>query len=350
MEDLKKLRDSLDQLDTKIISLLIERMETARHIGAIKRKQNLNIQDKSREQEVISHVEHTVEHPIYKEMISIIYTKMMEESRIVQKFFQENICPYKKIGILGCGLIGGSICKGLKAKDPQIHIGTFSNNYSDAQLALKEGWIDQDYSNMKNLVRESELIVLASPISTIISLAKQIKEAYDYDHPLVILDIASVKKEIVSQFESLSGQGIEFVGTHPMAGKETQGFANSQATLFAGYPWVVVPHKKNSPQVLASVEHWIRYLGAEVIRLNAEEHDRKAALISHLPGIISKALWDFAIKIDEASCQIAGPGFKSMTRLAHSNPAMRNEIYQQNHKNIQEIGLLWIDHLKNCFN
>ncbi len=346
MDDLKELRRDLDLVDQKIISSLIERMELVRQIGNWKRENHLKIQDASREREVISNVEHSVEHPIFKEMISNLYTKMMEESRVVQRYFQEIECPFQRVGILGCGLIGGSIIKGLKAKNPNISIGTVRSNAEDAQLALKEGWLDCDYPTLKELVHHSDLIVLASPISTIIPLAKKIKDITSPGQRLIIIDIASIKGEIVPVFEELSEDRIEFLSTHPMAGKETRGFSNSQATLFAGYPWIVVPHRKNSPEVIAAVEQWIRFLGGEVTQLSAEEHDRKTALISHLPGMISKALLEFVSKKDESSLNISGPGFKSMTRLARSNPVMREEIMKSNRKNMEELKEEWISFLK----
>jgi prephenate dehydrogenase len=123
-----------------------------------------------------------------------------------------------------------------------------------------------------------------------------------------------------------------------MAGTEKSGFDASEPDLFKGAPWIVVPHKKNK----ADLDAWIRLFGAKPILMNAADHDRKTALISHLPALISKALLDFVQKMDPECLQIAGPGFRSMTRLAKGNPELMKEISSFNKKNLETFWKEWI--------
>lgn len=182
---------------------------------------------------------------------------------------------------------------------------------------------------LKALANEVDLLIIASPLSTIIPIAKKIKT----DHPLLVIDVGSVKGSIVKEFEKLTKDSIEFLSTHPMAGTEKTGFDASSPDLFQDAPWIITPHKKNK----AKIETFIRELGAKPIRMSAKEHDEKAALISHLPIILSKALWDFVQKKDPKSIQIAGPSFKSMTRPAHGNEKLHNDILKFNKTQINSL-------------
>jgi len=346
MEQLKKLRDRIDWLDVQIASLLNERMRAADQIGKIKRLNHQEVADQSREKSVLSQVETVVQHPILKMNISNIYKEIMQESRIAQQFFQHLSQPYRRVGIVGLGLMGGSICKAIKTKDPSIEIGTLVQASEDVSPAREGGWIDREHATIEELLENSELIILASPISSIIPLAEKIKEKSGNVDKLVVIDIAGVKEEIVKAYERLSCGRVEFISTHPMAGKEKSGFANSQATLFVNRTWVVVPHGNNTAGGLDSINELIRFLGAQPACLGAGQHDKQAALVSHLPGIISKSYFDFVNSHDPESMKIAGPGFESFTRLAHDNEEMREEIAKYNQQAIRDYLGQWLECLK----
>ncbi|MBI5346489.1 MAG: prephenate dehydrogenase/arogenate dehydrogenase family protein [Chlamydiae bacterium] len=210
---------------------------------------------------------------------------------------------FKKILIIGLGLMGGSIEKCLKEKGIEVTLDEKEN---------------------------VDLAVIATPLSTIIPIAKKIKA------PLVI-DIGSLKADITKAFEEMTSKNFEFVATHPMAGSEKQGYENSQADLFIGASWVITPHKKNSDKNLKKVEHFIELLGAKPLFMDPKIHDRRVALISQLPFTLSKMLFDFVNEKDPESLSMAGPGFKSMTRLKDDNPKMRKEMTLLNEKAFKEF-------------
>jgi prephenate dehydrogenase len=215
----------------------------------------------------------------------------------------------KKIKIIGLGLMGGSIAKDLG----------------------------------EEAVAEMELVILATPLSTIIPLATEIAE--QAKGPLIVMDIGSVKGEIARHFEKLSTDQVQFVATHPMAGSEKSGYENSRAGLFLDAPWVITPHSKNTPQALEVVEALIRRLGARPLRMDAETHDWRAALVSHLPYMASLSILKFVTKEEPESLEMAGPGFQSVTRLAHDNPALRYDIATQNAAMIKRAFNEWLDFL-----
>lgn len=346
MDSLKKLRDRIDWLDAQIASLLNERMRAADQVGKIKRTVQQDVVDNAREKAVLNQVKTIVQHPVLKANISNIYREIMQESRTAQHFFQHLSQPFRHIGIIGIGLMGGSICKGIKMKDPSIAISTLNLESEDNSLAKEGGWIDQVYSTIGDLIQNSELIILASPISTIIQWAEEIKLHSVPHKKVIVIDIASVKGKIVEVFENLSCTNIEYLSTHPMAGKEKKGFANSKATLFVNRSWIIVPHNKNSSIGIESIGELIRFLGAKPISLEAKVHDNQAALVSHLPSILSKSYYDFVCSIEPSSLMISGPGFHTFTRLAHDNHEMREEIANYNQQIIHDCLNQWLERIK----
>jgi len=224
-----------------------------------------------------------------------------------------------KVGIIGAGLMGGSIYKGC-----------------EGAVLFGDDWVER--------IGEVDLLILAVPVSAILEIGEKIAKT-PISKPLVVVDIGSVKSDIAKQFASWTRDGLEFVATHPMAGKEKSGFEHSDPAIFQGAAWVVTPHPKNAEATLQRVEEWIRKLGAEPMRMDAAEHDKRAALISQLPYLISKTLKDF---VDPESLAMSGPGFKSMIRLANDNREMRKEIARYNKKNIVHFLNGYIDALKSA--
>jgi len=222
-----------------------------------------------------------------------------------------------KIGIIGSGLMGGSLYKRI-----------------EGAVLLGDNWIDR--------IEEVDFVILAVPIFAILEIAEKIAQ-HPMKKPLLVLDIGSVKELITKQFETLTNGHLEFVATHPMAGKEKSGYEHSDPAIFEGAVWVITPHLRNSEAALQTAEELIRQLGAEPMRMDAKEHDRRAALISQLPFLISKALLDF---VDPESLAMAGPGFKSMVRLASDNLEMRKEIGRYNRENIDHFLKGYVDSLK----
>jgi prephenate dehydrogenase len=223
-----------------------------------------------------------------------------------------------KIGIIGSGLMGGSLQKGI-----------------DGAVLLEGNWIEK--------IEEIDILILATPITAILEIAEKIAKRR-VRKKLLVLDIGSVKKTITETFEKLTGGFLEFLGSHPMAGIEKSGYENSDPKIVQGAVWAITPHRKNTEGSIAAAEEFILSLGAKPMRMDAAQHDRLAAIVSQLPYLISKTLFDF---VDPESLAMAGPGFKSMVRLASDNLEMRREIGRYNRENIEHCLKGYIDSLTN---
>lgn len=248
-----------------------------------------------------------------------------------------DIVPFAKIGIIGLGLIGGSIAKTIKRQDLPISVSTLKRDSGNNRQALREGWIKIEFNNLRELLLNIDLLILATPIRIVIPLAENIRKIpLGTGKRLIVIDVASVKEPIARAFEKLSSEQIEFIATHPMAGSEQSGFQSAQADLFHAAPWIITPHKKNSPEALQKVEKFLRFLGAKTKLLTEKKHDRQVALVSHLSFVIATSLFAYVFKTDKESIKLSGPGFRSLTRLASGNSTMHGEIVQNNRKNLEK--------------
>lgn len=252
---------------------------------------------------------------------------------------------FRRIGIIGLGLIGGSIAKSVKAKDGTIEIAACDKNLSELEHALQAGVIDRISASVEELANWAELVIIATPLTELSSIAQSLA-ALLVGHPLTVMDISSVKGQIVPVLEKLSNDRIEFVSTHPMAGKETLGFISSSPTLFEGAAWIITPHRSNKTETLHTIERWIEALNANPIRVSLEKHDEQVALISHLPMLISQALLAFVKQEDAGALEIAGTGFQSMTRLAKTPPQLSNELTENNREILNKYWKKWIEYIQ----
>lgn len=251
-----------------------------------------------------------------------------------------------KIGILGLGLIGGSLAKGIKKRAPKTWIATVQRDDPDLKCALAQGVVNHACPSLEAFVQTVDMILLATPLSVMIPLAHEIaKVGATRQTPLLVADMGSVKRKIAETFEMLSTSKIEFLPTHPMAGREESGFEASCEDLFVDASWIVTPHAKTTPSSLEKMEELITLLGAKRFFLSAEEHDEQTALVSHLPSILAHDFLDFVVESAPEAVKIAGPGFHSFTRLAHDRSSLREEIYAQNQEWIEVYLTKWLNRL-----
>ena len=242
---------------------------------------------------------------------------------------------FSNISIIGMGLMGGSIAKALKKRAPKVQIASMHAPHADLKAAIAAGAVDVLFDNWQEIAVWSDLVILATPLSAVCALAQTLSDSCPQNKRLLVVDIGSVKQQVASAFEALSGRAVEFLSSHPMAGKEMWGFEHSEAGLFEQRPWAICPHANNTASAIAEMKALIRLLGGKPLVLSPEEHDKQAALISHLPALLSKCLLEFVSSKNPEALQLAGPGFQSMTRLAKDNPALSAEWLTANRAHIQ---------------
>lgn len=233
---------------------------------------------------------------------------------------------FKKITIIGVGLIGGSIGLAIKKRGLAKEVAGVFHRRSTLQKALKCKAVDKGFMNIKDGVRGADLIILAAPVSSIASIGR---EAMKYAMAgAIITDVGSTKSLIVRRMEkALRADSADFVGSHPMAGSEHAGVEFARGDLMDGSPCIVTKTLKTKKAVIAKVANFWRSLGAKVTVMTPSRHDRSVALISHLPHIVAFGL---AAAVPERELAYAAEGFKDTTRVASSDPYLWADIFSTN--------------------
>ncbi len=344
MKNLKKYRQEIDAIDDQLVSLLNKRMEVACKLADVKIEHDLPPLAIEREKEIIKRLKNRVDNPLLKDGIEPLFNSIFDLAKTLSHLKRRKNSPFKRIGIIGHGIIGGSIIKALKAKSAKTTISTIKRESLDFKDAYKSGLIDKAYNNLSDLIDNVDLVILATPISKVVNYAKQISKLAK--KPLLVMDVASVKVDISDAFKTLTNEHVELIATHPMSGSEKKGFLGAQANLFINAPWIITAHKQNSQKGLNKVKEFIAFLGAKPKNMDPLDHDKKKALISHVPAIISKSYFDYVKKVFPGFEKIQGPGFLSFTRIAKSNPRMRKEIAEINKKAIANVLSKWMEQFK----
>ncbi|MBD5402381.1 prephenate dehydrogenase/arogenate dehydrogenase family protein [bacterium] len=215
-----------------------------------------------------------------------------------------------KIGIVGLGLIGGSIFKDLTA------LGYDVIAVSKSQNGKK---IFKDYTSLQ----ECNIVFVCTPMNKTIDVLDELENFLS--PKTIVTDVCSLKS-----FVCKKERQYRFIPSHPMAGTEHKGFENSFEGLFKGAKWVLTPVFGEDEQLVKI----IKQLGAIPVITTPEKHDEAVALISHMPMVIAQAIFKTAQE-NELAMEIAASGFRDMTRLAMSNEEMANDMVTMNSENIQ---------------
>lgn len=239
---------------------------------------------------------------------------------------------FHKVAIVGLGLIGGSLGLALRQAHMAEQITGYDLGRGVCEQARKVGAIDQVHTALADVVRGAELIVLATPVGAMRALLQNM--ATLASPGAVITDVASTKSQVISWAEEFLPETLNFVGGHPMAGKEISGVEAADPALFRNRIYCLTPTAKTSPVALNKVLGMIETIGARVRFLEPAEHDGQVALVSHLPFLASTALMTTATENGnwgDASL-LASSGFRDATRLAAGNPEMYRDICLTNNE------------------
>lgn len=243
----------------------------------------------------------------------------------------------KNLVIVGVGLIGGSLGLAVKKKRLAQKVIGVSRKLSTLREARRLHAIDEGTLDLKKAVSIADLVVLATPVSSVIPLAKKIAP-FRPAH-CVVTDVASTKGDIVSKCEKLFDG--YFVGGHPMSGSEKHGVNYSKVDLFKNS--VCILTKTGSPSSKNKVASLWRGVGAKVKWLHPKEHDAIVASVSHFPHLLSSLLvlsQNQKKKNVNQLLDFSAGGFRDMTRIAASHPQLWTDIFLDNKKEIIKM----IDH------
>lgn len=224
-----------------------------------------------------------------------------------------------KIGIIGLGLIGGSILKKLSKLGYEIYAVTRNK----ATLAKIEKLVIKASDNY-TVLKDCDVVFVCTPIRNTLECLDKLEKVVSKD--CVVTDVASVK-----EFLTTKKRPYKFIPSHPMAGKEHNGYEYSEENLFIGAKWAITPYDEQNTELLTEL---ITKMGAFPIITDAKMHDEAVALISHFPMYVSQCL--FATAMDnELAMQLASSGFRDTTRVAGENLTLAKDMLNYNGKNIK---------------
>jgi len=244
------------------------------------------------------------------------------------------------VTIIGLGLIGGSIGLALRqGKKARCEIVGYSRREETIASALSSGAIERGETNLENAVKRADFVIIATPVLTV-------KEIFSKIAPLlssgcIVTDTASTKVHVMKWAETILPPKLDFIGGHPMAGRETYGIQAAKGDLFRGCIYCLTPSEKASPKSIDTVTGIVKRLGAIPFFIDAQEHDNLVAGISHLPMLLSAALVSLTTKNPSWSkmSKLAASGYHDLSRLASGNPEVNAHICLSN----KEAIVNWID-------
>ena len=248
--------------------------------------------------------------------------------------------PFRTVGIIGLGLIGGSIARDLRVQWPATQILGVDRS-SIAARALSSGAVHKVFDTVRDLA-DADLVVIATPIPVILETIGALSRS---GFRGVLTDVGSTKRQVMA---AAAASGLtRFVGGHPMAGSEQSGFDQSRTGVFAGRPWFVVPAETTSRDDLDAVGSLARAVGAEPVEIDATTHDRTVAYVSHLPQLVAVALMNAAAEgCGDTGLQRAGRAFAEMTRVAGSPAELWSGILDSNGDLVSEAVTQFVDQLQ----
>jgi prephenate dehydrogenase len=231
------------------------------------------------------------------------------------------------VKIVGSGLIGTSIGLALSGLGVRVLL-------SDSSPQVLKLSVDFGAGEKFEAGTEPKLVVVCVPPDVAASVIASELEL----HPgAVVTDVASVKATILSELKGAPADLARYVGSHPMAGREQAGALAGRSDIFIGRPWVISPNTSSSKQAVDSVEALALDLGASLVHLSPEEHDRAVALVSHTPQLISSLLAARLAESEAADVALAGQGLRDTTRIAASDPKLWLQILAANSDEVAKV-------------
>lgn len=237
--------------------------------------------------------------------------------------------PLDTVAIVGVGLIGGSIGLALRRRGLARHVVGIGHREESLRVALDRGAVTRTTLELAEGVAEAEWVVVCTPVARI---ARDVRAAADHCRPgAIITDAGSTKAKIVEQVGNALPRGVRFIGSHPLAGGERSGPAAADADLFADRLVVLTPSASTAADDVARVSQFWQALGARLMMMTAEDHDRLLASSSHLPHLVAAVL---AATTPEEAIPLAATGWADSTRIAAGDPELWRQIFASNRASV----------------
>lgn len=239
---------------------------------------------------------------------------------------------FKRVSIIGLGLIGGSVAAGMKQRGLAEWITACDADPQALTAGLEKGVIDENADSIKVCTANSDLVVLCVPVLSIRSVFAQLRDVRS-----VITDVGSVKTPVINAATEIFGEmPARFVPGHPIAGSEKHGVEAANPDLFENHKVVLTPMDSTDDAAVAMIEELWTSLGAQVVKMTPDHHDSIFAQTSHLPHLLAYALVDMLSAQGESLeiFEYAAGGFRDFSRIAASDPVMWRDIFKANDEKV----------------
>lgn len=244
----------------------------------------------------------------------------------------------ENVAIIGLGLIGGSLALALKRGDRNIEITGFDRSYATADEAYRRGIIDTIAPSAKAACEKADFVIFATPVNTTIALMEEASE-WTFKENVILSDTGSTKNPIMQAAERLQDLGLTFIGGHPMAGSHKSGIAAAKAHLYENAYYVLTPSSNANVEQIEMLKELLVPTKGKFVILDAAEHDRMTAIVSHFPHIIASSLVGRLAEQEKQQPfvkNLAAGGFRDLTRIASADPTMWRDITIQNRDELLE--------------
>lgn len=242
---------------------------------------------------------------------------------------------FEQLGLIGCGLMGGSFALALKQAGLVKRVVGYSKSPSTTERARQMGVIDVEAPSALLAVSGADIVLIAVPVAATESTFKAIKHLVTAN--MLVMDVGSTKRDVIDAGRRALREHIgSFVPAHPIAGKEASGVEYADPDLYAGCQVILTPIERTlTAQLQKAVDVWTA-LGCHVIKMAPEQHDASFAAVSHLPHLIAFALMNAITSQPQGRdfLSLAGPGFRDFTRIAASDPKVWRDILISNREEL----------------
>ena len=243
---------------------------------------------------------------------------------------------FNTISIIGCGLIGSSILRAIQVKKLAKEVKAFDLSKEVIAYLKKENICSNISTDIRQCVRDSDLIIIATPLSSYKEIILSIKD--DLKKGTILTDVGSVKKEVMKIIHNMNLKDVHWIPSHPIAGTEESGPKAGKANMFEDRWCIISPQKDSSEQIIKILKSFWEAIGSKVKIMTPDEHDEILALTSHLPHAIAynivRTVINVEDKLKQEVVQFSAGGLRDFTRIAASNPLMWRDIFLDNSENI----------------
>ena len=246
---------------------------------------------------------------------------------------------FEKVCIVGLGLIGGSIGLAIKRSNISNQITGYARSNSTLERAIELGLVDSVKDNLKDAVNNSDLVILATPLSTFRELVEEMSPFLKKG--CIITDTGSAKLTVIEDLKDILPNGVEFVPGHPIAGTEESGPDAGFAELFDNRWCILTPTEDNSSNAVDLVKDFWESIGSKVEIMDPMHHDKVLAITSHIPHLIAFNIVGTANNLANVTkkevVKYSAGGFRDFTRIAASDPKMWSDIFTYNSDAVLEM-------------